>query len=201
MPLIASSYQHWRFVNAPVLLHHNDSEKPEDAHFLRSQLDFHSVLYSPHEGITSVISEGDLSQCVIVLSFLLTSCDLPSSTIVSGNSAPWSQKCHSSCDVFFHNFDKFHIAHLFPNNLLLSLNIFFIVIHTHMPQEHTSHTSFQFGQTHIRLDQDCRVTTQLFSIPALTMMNLPFYVMRPFHISSPKSFETICKTVFFGFFQ
>ena len=188
VPLTSASYERWRFAESPLLVSSSEVAEPHNSVFLRPVLDYTHIVYSPHDGATSAIADGDLAQCGVwqgqhfcshLVSFLQAR-----TCVTTLFHEPTAAMDH--CDFHFHTMHEFHITHLSPSTVLISLNV------SSLPYEHvcpngTVQGSLSYGQTRFSLGPGCGLLTSRFLIPALTTVNHGFK-LREFEIS-PKGFS------------
>ena len=176
VPLVSSSLELWQSAHAPVLVHANVGESNQkNAHFLSPLTEYDSVIHSDLTTSTSPISPGELAQCALwqgdYFCTHLVSTQDDRSCIATMFHSP--EKALDVCNFHFASFPVYHLSHLSPNDILLSLNV--STLHYDIICDNaTTSGVFKFGQAHIHLPDGCRLSTQLFSIPALTTVKINF---------------------------
>ena len=175
VPLVSAKYTNWRFLQAPMVIEHNNEHT-----FVTPNPRKH-FLAAPENGESVVLSESDLAHCTSwYRDFFCTY--LPNrrkddTCLVSLFHEP--ADVLKVCDFFVPYFPDYVLTHLNEKQFLLSLNISSLSYEEKCSSGNSTFGTFLRGQRLIELPEGCSLSTKLFDVPAYTSVQRAVRV-RPF---------------------
>ena len=175
LPLVDRVYTNWRFLHAPMQIDHFSEPifvTPEPRKF---------SLAVPESGTPIALSQADLDHCTKwsgdhFCTYLPTG-RKDDACLVSLYHDP--SEVMTTCNFSIPYFPVYVLTHLNGNEFLLSLNISSLSYESICRNGSDTFGTYSRGQTLIRLENGCSISTKLFDIPSFTPVQRSVRV-RPF---------------------